>query len=122
MISDYKDFYIRNKNHPNYEEYEIIEDDLIKVILQKLEMVIFSNKGDLYGDQYFGSDLEYYLWSTRVPADEIKRKVLDQVRRYIPELETIGYKLVVEIFEGTLQDIMYLRWTINGYNINFIID
>jgi hypothetical protein len=122
MISDHKDLYIRNSSHPSYEENRIIEDDLTKVILQKLEMIIFSNKGDLYGDQFFGSDLEYYLWSTRVPSDEIKKKMLYQVRRYIPELERIGYELNVEIYEGTLQDIMYLKWKINGYNINFIID
>lgn len=120
--SDHVDFYIRNKNHPNYEENRLTEEELINVIVQKLEMVIFTNKGDLLGDPSFGSDLEYYLWSTKIPSVEIKKKVSEQISTYIPEINTLGYSLTIDIYEGTLRDIMYLRFKINEYNINFIID
>lgn len=122
MISDHKDLYIRGSSHPSYEEDRIIEDELVNVVVQKLEMIIFSNKGDLYGDQYFGSDLEYYLWSTKVPTSEIKKVMTDQINRYIPELNILGYDLNIDIYEGEIRDIMYLRWKIKGYNINFILD
>ena len=120
--SDHTDFYIKGITHPNYEEGKLIEEELINVIIQKLEMLIFTNQGDLYGDVNIGSNLEYYLWSTSVPSYEIKKKMDNQVSTYIPELITIGYSLSVDIYEGTLKDIMYLRFGINNYNINFIID
>ena len=120
--SDHTDFYIRSASHPSYEEKKLTEEELINVIIQKLEMVLFSNKGDLMGDPFFGSDLEYYLWSTRVPSVEIRKKVNEQVINYIPELDIMGYSLNVDIYEGSLRDIMYLKFRIKEYNINFVID
>lgn len=120
--SDHNDFYIRGPKHPNYEENRLVEEELINVIIQKLEMIIYSNKGDLYADPEFGSDLEYYLWSTKVPDTEIRKKMDTQISLYIPEMDTLGYDLNVDIYEGTLRDIMYLRFKINEYNLNFIID
>jgi len=120
--SDHNDFYIRDKKHPNYEPIQVIESELINVIIQKLEMIIYSNKGDLYGDVGFGSDLEYYLWETTIPQIEIQKKMDGQIHKHIPELYKMGYSLSIEIYEGTVRDIMYLRFVINGYNLNFIID
>jgi hypothetical protein len=121
-VSDHKDFYIRNKNHPLYEENKVIEDELINVIVQKLEMLIYSNNGDLYGEPLYGSDLEYYLWMTTVPASDIQKKLNKKISVYIPELLDIGYDLKIELFEGALMDTMKLSFRINEYNINFIID
>jgi len=120
--SDHNDFYIRSNSHPVFEENKLVVEEMINVIIQKLEMLIYSNKGDLYGDANFGSDLEYYLWETSVPSYEIKKKMFNQISTYIPELITIGYSLVIDIYEGKLKDIMYLRFKINEYNMNFIID
>jgi hypothetical protein len=121
-VSDNNEFYIRSSSHPSYEDTKIVEEELINVIIQKLEMIIFSSRGDLYGDQFFGSDLEYYLWSTRIPSSEIKKKVNNQILKYIPELMIMGYSLDVEIYEGSVKDILYLKYKIKDYNINFIID
>jgi len=120
--SDHNDFYIRSPRHPNYEEVKIIEEELINVIIQKLEMIIYSNTGDLYGDISFGSDLEYYLWETVIPQSEIKKKMEGQIYRHIPELHEMGYDLNIEVYDGTVRDIMYLKFRINAYNLNFVID
>jgi len=120
--SDHKDFYIRSRTHPSFQENKIDEEELINVIIQKLEMVLFTNRGDVYGDFKAGGDLEYYLWSTRVPSSEIRRKINEQIITYIPELSDMGYTLSVDIYEGQIRDIMYLRFRINEYNINFVID
>ncbi len=120
--SDFKDFYIRGTTHPNYEENVFVAEDLMLVILQKLEMILYTNKGDVIGDPYIGADLEYYLWSTKVPSSEIEKKINQQIYTYIPELVTMGYDLSIEIYEGTVRDIMYVRIKIKGYRINFILD
>jgi len=120
-LSNNTDFYIKDKNHPRYTVNKIIEEDLINVIVQKLEVIIFTKKGDLYGDPYLGSDLEYYLWSTSIPEYKIKKELVKQINTYIPELNELEYIIDLSIIEGEYNDIMYISFKIDAYNINFIL-
>ena len=49
-LRDVKDLVIRYPGHPKYQPDRIIEDDEIEVIVQKLEMILFTNKGEVLGD------------------------------------------------------------------------
>ena len=121
-LKDVKDLVIRYDGHPKYIKNRIVEDDDIEVIIQKLEMILFTNKGEVLGDIELGCDLEYYLWQTRVTTNTLKSKVDEQISVYIPELLTIGYDLEIEVYEGTLRDILYLNFLIRGYNVEFIFE
>lgn len=123
-IGDYKDIYIRWQGHPKYDSNQIIQDDLIEVIVQKLEMMLFTNRYSVLGDEgfTFGGDLEYYLWKTSISNLNLKKKITEQITQFIPELDAIGYDLTLDIFEGTYQDIMQLNFTIKGYNIYFVFN
>lgn len=121
-LKSVKDLVIRYPGHPKYEEGRIIEDDEIEVIVQKLEMILFTNKGEVLGDIDIGCNLEYYLWQTRITTGNLKNKIEEQIRTYIPELIILGYTLDVRLFEGTLRDILYLDFVIKGYNIEFVFE
>jgi hypothetical protein len=121
-LKDVKDLVIRYPGHPKYQEGRIVEDDEIEVIVQKLEMILFTNKGEVLGDIEMGCNLEYYLWQTRVTTGNLKSKVEEQISIYIPELVNLGYSLSVDLYEGTLRDILYLNFIIKGYNIEFIFE
>ena len=121
-LRDVKDLVIRYPGHPKYEPGRIIEDDEIEVIVQKLEMILFTNKGEVLGNIDIGANLEYYLWQTRVTTGNLKNKVEEQIQTYIPELIAIGYSFDVQLFEGTLRDILYLNFVIKGYNIDFVFE
>lgn len=120
-LKDVKDLVIRYSGHPKYEQGRIVEDDEIEVIVQKLEMILFTGDMDVIGDPV-GIGIEYYLWQTRVSVSTIESKVRDQISRYIPELNNLGYVLNIDIFEGTYRDIMFLNFIIKGYNIDFIFE
>ena len=120
-LNDVKDLVIRYDGHPKYEANRIVEDDEVEVIVQKLEMILFTNENDVIGEQV-GIGLEYYLWQTKVSVSTIDSRVREQISKYIPELDQLGYSLSVEIFEGTYRDIMYLNFVIRGYNIDFIFE
>ena len=45
-LKDVKDFVIRYPGHPKYDPNRIIEDDDVEVIVQKLEMLLFTTKGE----------------------------------------------------------------------------
>jgi hypothetical protein len=120
-LNDVKDLVIRYDGHPRYVTNKIVEDDEIEVIVQKLEMILFTNENDVIGEQV-GVGLEYYLWQTKVSVNTIDSKIRYQVSKYIPELEQLGYTLNVSIFEGTYRDIMYVNFVIKGYNIDFVFE
>ena len=122
MIPDYKDIYIKSKDHPRFHSDRIIEDDVIETIVQKLEMTLFTNKGTLIGSPNFGCNLEFFLWETKVPATNLKEIISEQINLYIPELITLGYTFELELYEGSFRDILYLKFVINGYNFELIMN
>lgn len=119
--ADIRDFNIRGVGHPKYSSTRVLEDRTIEFVVQKLENVLFSNKGDVLGDPDFGANLEYYLWSTSVPVSKIETEIRQQIGRYIPELSLYQYTLSVDIYEGTYRDILQVNIKIKDTNVNFVI-
>ena len=119
---DWKDLTIRWNGHQKYVENKIIEDDLMEVIVQKLEMILYTNKSEIYGDEGddIGINLEYYLWQTKINGDIIKGKIVQQINKYIPEMNIIGYDIILKIYPGEIRDIMEINIIIKGYNLSFI--
>lgn len=121
-LKDVKDLVIRYPGHPKYEPDRIVEDDEVQVIVQKLEMILFTNKGEVLGDTNMGCNLEYYLWQTKITMGNLKSKIEEQIGIYIPELITLGYTLNIYLYEGALRDILNLDFVIKGYNIEFVFE
>jgi hypothetical protein len=119
-IRDYKDIYIVYEGHPRYNSEYVIENNVINVIIQKLEMLLFTKKGEVLGDSNMGCNIEYYLWETKVPVKQIRKIIIDQIVEYIPELTQMDYDITLEIFDGTIQDIMKINITIKDYSVKFI--
>jgi hypothetical protein len=120
-VPDFKDVYVRWPGHPKYNSRKIIEDDLVEVIVQKLEMILFTNANEVYGDSSFGASLEYYLWETNLSNTNLKSIIIEQVNNYVPEIMTLGYTFDLKLYEGTLRDIMVLDFVIKGYNVAFVL-
>lgn len=123
-VDNFSDLTIRWQGHPKYRSNKIIEDQIIEVIVQKLEMLLFTTENEVYGQDSigFGIGLEKYLWETRISNNIIENKIKKSITNWIPELDIMGYDLVMNIFEGTVRDIMELNFTIKGYNVTFIFD
>lgn len=113
------DFYIGYPGHPRFREPEIIEDDVIRVVIQKYEMIIFTNKGELLGDPNFGADLPALLHQTRLSAEAIEADIISQITEYISEIDGIEYELTVEFGEDPerYQEYMVIWFKINDYEV-----
>jgi len=120
---DFRDFYIGYEGHPRFRINKIIIDDIIRVIVQKYEMILFTNKGELLGDPDFGCDLEKLLFETKVSAYAVKQIINQQIGSYIPELLNTNYTLDVTFEEDpeNYQDVMVVKFTITDYEVLAII-
>ena len=113
------DFYIRYPGHPDYIPLELIEDDVVKVIIQKYEMILFTNKGEVLGEPNFGGDLTLLLHETKLSSESIQGELMAQIADYIPEIDNMNYELVVNFYDDPerYQEYMEINFTINGYQV-----
>lgn len=120
---DFRDLYIGYEGHPRFMINKIITDDLIRVIVQKYEMILFTNKGELLGDPNFGADLTKLLYETRISAESVKTKIVGQINQYISELRNTNYILEVHFEQDpeNYQDIMIVDFTLADYEVKAII-
>jgi len=120
---DFKDHYIGYKGHPRFIINKIVEDDVIRVIIQKYEMLLFTNKGDLLGDPDFGCDLTKLLFQTRISAEGVKKIIIEQIRKYISELSTTNFQLEVSFFQDpeNYQDVLQIDFQLADYEVYAII-
>ena len=117
------DFYIGYPGHPRYRTVDIIEDDVVRVIVQKYEVILFTNKGELLGDPNFGADLVKLLHETRVSAESVEADIKAQIADYIPEIDGLEYELTVEFLEDPerYQEVMVINFTLNGYQVDAFV-
>lgn len=117
---DFSDFYIKYPEHPNFNDAELIEDEIVRVIVQKYEMIIFTNKGEVLGDPNFGADLEKLLHKTKVSSTYVERILQEQISTYIPEITGLSYDLSVSFDKhpDSYSDIMFIDFKIKEYEVN----
>lgn len=113
------DFYIRYPGHPDYIPLELIEDDVVKVIIQKYEMILFTNKGEVLGEPNFGGNLTELLHETKLSSESVQGELMAQIADYIPEIDNMSYELVVNFYDDpeNYQEYMEINFTINGYEV-----
>jgi hypothetical protein len=116
---NFTDFYIIDKTDPSYTANQVIEDDIIKVILQKYKMILFTNKGDVMADPDFGGDLELLVNQTAVSSSYVENQLTYQINKYIPELANMNYSLKAIFTQDVVNfyDIMYIYFQIADYEV-----
>jgi phage baseplate assembly protein W len=119
MAFDFSDFYIEYPGHPRFNDTQIIEDDVIRVIIQKWEMILFTNKGELFCEPNFGGDLPRYLYETKLSAETIEGELRGQISDYINELESITYTLKVSFYDDPerYQEWMEVYFQVADYDV-----
>jgi hypothetical protein len=120
---NFTDFYISYRGNPNFREFELIEDDLLRVIVQKWEMILFTTKGEVFGEPNLGADLSYYLHETKLSAESVKESLNDQISFFMPEINEIDFTLDVEILEDPerYQEYMEIRFAIKDIEVYIIV-
>jgi hypothetical protein len=116
---DFRDFYIKYNGHPKYRSNTIIEDDVVSVMIQRYEVLLFTNRGELLGQPNFGCNLEELLFQTKVSSQYVVDTINNQIRQFIPELVNMNYKLRVEFVKDytSYQEAMFINFTLADYEV-----
>ena len=110
---DISSLYIRYNGHPRYTEGAIITDNYVDSIFNRMEMILFTNKGEVISDLDFGANVTDYLWNTFTSADFLKEQIYNQFDKYLLDINRNNYVLDVFIYEGSFRDICVIKITVN---------
>jgi hypothetical protein len=119
MAFDFTDFYIKYEGVPKYNSSELVEDDIIRVIIQKYELILFTIKGEVLGDPNFGANLDELLYETTVSEEFVKNTIQEQLIDYVPEIMGISFDVQVVFVQDpeNYQDMMFINLTVADYDI-----
>jgi hypothetical protein len=120
---DFIDFYLGYPGHPRFRDTALIEDEILRVIVQKWEMILFTNKGELLFDLEFGADLPYYLHETKLSASSIEDDLRGQIGLYIPEIKGIDYTLIVNFFNHPekFEEAMEIYFSLRDLDVYLVV-
>ena len=119
MAIDFTDFYILYEGVPFYTPVDLIEDDIIKVIIQKYQLIVFTIKGEVLGQPELGANLDELLFETNVSESAVKEVILDQLAMFCKEIYSTNFDVNVVFVQDpeNYQDMMFINFTINDYDI-----
>lgn len=119
---DIVDFYIKNPDMENYNPNKLTVKNPAEVIVNKLHIVIFTNKGDVLGDSNLGANLEHFIYTMNSNAETIKNVLNEQIKEYIPEMLSVGYKMDVFFFKSDFRDICLIDIEMNEEGVQIVFN
>lgn len=84
------------------------------LVLQQIDMLFDTKKGDVLGEYNYGTDFERFLWNLQISNSTISRYVENVVRSSV---DLLGFELEVNttILYGTSDDIILIQVGIRKY-------
>ena len=91
------------------------------LVLQQIDILFDTKKGEVLGEYGYGTDFEKFLWNLQVSNERISNYVSSVIASSV---DTLGFKIDVDttILYGTADDIILIRINIRkpGYNVERI--
>lgn len=91
------------------------------LVLQQIDMLFDTRKGEVLGNYSYGTDFEKFLWNLQISNEKISSYVKSVISSSI---DALGFTIDVDttILYGTSDDIILIRINIRkpGYNVERI--
>lgn len=104
-----KDIYAIPEEEPRYKDNILEISNELDEIIQQVDMILFTKKGEVLCMPEFGCNLEQYLFDTTYNKTQIKNIIMEQINNFI-YLDG-SYKVDV--------DVNFVKWK---YNVAMIVD
>lgn len=103
-----------NQLEAGYDSTKIDEQDSLRVLLQKIKMIMFTRKGEVLGEPNFGLSLEDLLFEFGFSANELRKTFDQQLASYVTEANDFELRLDINFVPGTVRDLAYIDIYVNG--------
>lgn len=112
------DIYLRDKDDPKFNPNAIEISNSLEIFIQKLLMILNTQRGSVLGNPNFGIDLSTYIFDFEFDDALVKNEIINQISSYISEDEKRLYKVDVDIkrFRGEDRDVVLIDFIINDFN------
>lgn len=119
-----KEIYIRTPEDPEFVPGIIDYSNEIEQVISQMRMILGTNHGEVIGTYDFGLDLEYLIFKTKVSAEDIRKKILDQLSMYAYISPNLSVDVTVSFGKSEYgYDYALVDVTVNGTKaIGFLID
>lgn len=104
-----RDIYAIPEEEPRYKDDVLEINGELDEIIQQVDMILFTGKGDVLCMPEFGCNLERYLFDTTYNKEAIKNIILDQINGFI-YLDG-SYRVDV--------DVDFIKW---DFNVAMVVD
>lgn len=104
-----RDIYAIPEEEPRYKDNAIEITSELDEIIQQVDMILFTNKGDVLCMPEFGCNLERYLFDTSYNESVIRQIIMDQINTYI----YLDGSYTVDV------DVQFIKW---DFNVAMIVD
>ena len=104
-----KDIYAIPEEEPRYDKNILEISNELDEIIQQVDMILFTNKGDVLCMPEFGVNLEQYLFNTTFNTVQIKNIIMNQIRSFI----YLDGSYDVDV------DVNFVKW---DFNVAMIVD
>lgn len=104
-----RDIYAIPEEEPRYKSGVLEISNELDEIIQQIDIILFTNKGDVLCMPEFGCNLERYLFDTSFNKTQIKNIIMEQINSFI-------------YLDGTYNvdvDVNFIKWQ---QNIAMIVD
>ena len=104
-----RDIYAIPEEEPRYKDNAIEITSELDEIIQQVDMILFTNKGDVLCMPEFGCNLGRYLFDTSYNESVIRQIIMDQINNFI----YLDGSYTVDV------DVNFVKW---DFNVAMIVD
>lgn len=102
------ELYIKYKSDPNYDPTQIQTNSEIEMLITQIQTILFTNAGEVMGDDRFGCDLETLIYGFKTNGHDIKAKITQQLNEYCPLAEKYNIDVSIDFMKGEVRDIAFI--------------
>lgn len=104
-----KDIYAIPEEEPRYKDNILEINNELDEIIQQVDMILFTKKGEVLCMPEFGCNLEQYLFDTTYNKTQIKNIIMEQINNFI----YLDGSYSVDV------DVNFVKWK---YNVAMVVD
>ena len=115
------DIYNRIEGDPGFVKDSVEVNDTVIILLQQIEMLLFTRQGEILGAEKAGINIEDLIYTLNANEGSIKNNIVNQIESYCPLARKHTVNVQVNFYKGTERDIGVIDILVDGTTTGIVI-